>query len=96
MLFTIQAYLEDYISHRTYQDTDGYAVSLANLYFHQRKSCSDDILLRRIGRIGTVFFKNNNIADRPAFEKSLLTHLDKRFKKTLVARHQRISRRSRK
>ena len=55
MLFTIQAYLEDYISHRTYQDTDGYAVSLANLYFHQRKSCSDDILLRRIGRIGTVF-----------------------------------------
>ena len=83
MLFTIQAYLEDYLSNRRLQDTDGYAVSLANLYFHQRRTSSNESLLRRMRKINTVLFENNNIPSRSNFEKNLLIRLDNKFKKKL-------------
>ena len=47
MLFTIQGYLQDYLSKRNLADSDGYAVQLANLYFHHRSSMDDVQFLRR-------------------------------------------------
>ena len=84
MLFTIQAYLEDYFSHRNLRDPDGYAVLLANFYFHRRSALSDVDFLRQMRRIKTVFFENNSIGGRPEFERSLLERLDKRFKKKVT------------
>ncbi len=81
MLFSIQAYIEDYIILRNLRDTDGYAVQVASLYFHNRASLGDPELLRRIRRIRTVFFSNNSIAHRAEFEKLMLKHLDRKFKK---------------
>jgi hypothetical protein len=83
MLFTIQAYLEDYLNKRNLIDPDGYAVRLANLYFYQRSRMETPQFLRKVGRIRTVIFANNGIQDRAEFEKMLIDRLDKQFKKKL-------------
>lgn len=83
MLFAIQAYLEDYLNKRNLVDSDGYAVHLANLYFHQRSQSDIDSFLRRAMRIKTVMFANYKIRDRSEFERSLVRRLDQRFKKKL-------------
>jgi hypothetical protein len=85
MLFTIQAHLEDYLNKRNLADSDGYAVQLANLYFHHRPNMDTDVFLRKVRRIRTVFFANNGIRDRAQFEKALVDRLDRRFKKKLDA-----------
>ena len=82
MLFAIQAYIEDFISRRNFNDSDGYAVHVSNLYFHKRLSLETKVFLRRMRRIRTVFFENNKIDNRAEFEQVLLERLDKKFKKT--------------
>jgi len=81
MLFTIQGYLQDYLSKRNLADSDGYAVQLANLYFYHRSSMDDVQFLRRVRRIRTVLFVNNGIGNRVEFERTLVRWLDGRFKK---------------
>ena len=83
MLFTIQTYLEEYFSKRNMADSDGYAVSLANLYFYQRSTTEDTLFLSKVGHIKTVFFVNNGIRGRKDFEQSLIRHLDYKYKKKL-------------
>jgi len=83
MLFTIQAYLEDYLNKRNLLDSDGYAVRLANLYFHHRPIMDIDVFLQKVRRIRTVIFANNGIGNRAEFEKALVDRLDRQFKKKL-------------
>jgi len=85
MLFTIQAYLEDYLSKRNLVDSDGYAVRLANLYFYQRSSKDIPQFLRSVRRIKTVLFANNGIGNRAEFERSLVRRLDNNFQKKKAA-----------
>jgi len=85
MLFTVQTYLEDYLRRRNINDADGYGVRLANLYFHSRSEMDTDEFLRKVRRIKTVVFVNNDIEDRAEFEKSLIGLLDKQFKKKLLS-----------
>ena len=80
MLFTIQAYLEDYLNKQNLVDTDGYAVHLANLYFYYRSTMDVTAFLRKVRRIRTVIFVNSD-RDRAEFEKVLVDRLDRRFKK---------------
>jgi hypothetical protein len=83
MLFTIQAYLEEYFSKRNLVDSDGYAVRLANLYFYRRSSMDASQFLRKVKRIRTVLFVNNGIMNRAEFERMLISRLDSQFKKKL-------------
>lgn len=83
MLFSIQSFLEDYFAGRNWRDSDGYAVNLANVYFHQRSSSSSASVLKGFGQIRTVFFENNDAGSRREFEKEILKRLDNRFKKKL-------------
>ncbi len=79
MLFTIQAYVEDYLNRRNLADSDGYAVRLANLYFHSRGSLSDSQLQSKAHRIRTVVFVNNSVSDRSGFESALIDRLNAQF-----------------
>ncbi len=81
MLFTIQTYLEEYLSNRNMADSDGYAVRLANLYFYYRSNTEDALFLNKVRHIRTIFFLNNGIKERKDFEQSLIRRLDNRFKK---------------
>ena len=83
MLFTIQAFLEDFLSRRRLIDSDGYAVRLANLYYYKRPTLNDDLFYKKAHTIGTTLFVNNGISDRASFERKLIGRLDHRFKKKL-------------
>jgi hypothetical protein len=83
MLFTIQTYLEEYLSKRNMVDSDGYTVRLANLYFYYRSNTEDALFFSKVGHIRTVLFLNNGIEDRKDFEQSLIRRLDNKFKKKL-------------
>jgi len=83
MLFTIQAYLEEYINNRNLTDSDGYAVRLANLYFYHRSTMDTAAFLRKVKRIRTVIFASNRIRNRAEFEKTLVDRLDRQFKKKM-------------
>ena len=85
MLFTIQTYLEEYLSKRNMVDSDGYTVRLANLYFYHRSSTEDALFFSKVARIRTVLFLNNGIENRKDFELSLIRRLDNKFKKKLGA-----------
>lgn len=85
MLFTVQTYLEEYLSKRNMVDSDGYAVRLANLYFYYRSKTEDALFLSKLRRIRTVLFLNNNIENRKEFEQSLIRRLDNKFKKKLCS-----------
>ena len=83
MLFTIQAYLEDYLSRRNLVDSDGYAVRLANLYYHKRSSMDACAILNAAGRIRTTFYMNNDLGNRFDFEQDLMARLDRRYQTSL-------------
>ena len=85
MLFTIQAYIEDYLRRRSLTDPDGYAVKVANLYFNQRSTTSLADFLAALHRVRTLLFLNSGIDDRPAFESQFLSRLDAQFKKKVSA-----------
>ena len=84
MLFIIQAYLEDFLKKRNIIDSDGYAVHVANIYFHHRSDMDETAFLRKVRGIKTVIFVNNGIKNRAEFEKSLIDRLDRQFKKKLI------------
>ncbi len=83
MLYSIQAYLEDYFNRRNLAVSDTYAVQLAKLYFHERAVMTPEDFQRRMRRVRTIFFQNNDIDNRAEFEKQLLERLDSQFKKKL-------------
>jgi len=85
MLFTIQTYLEEYLSKRHLVDSDGYAIKLANLYFYRRSDGDTAQFLRKVSRIKTVMFVNAGITNRAEFERALVGRLDNQFKKKLTA-----------
>lgn len=81
MIFTIQAYLEDYFDRCGLHDKDQYAVRLANLYDRERHSKDAASFLSSMRRVRTVFYRRNAHTQRARFERKLLTLLDTRFKK---------------
>jgi hypothetical protein len=81
MVFSIQRFLEDYFQRRRLEDADQYAVSIANLYDQSRAKKNDRQFLAAMRRVRTIFFRSNSTLNRAQFEKSLLGHLDNRFKK---------------
>ena len=85
MLFSIQGYIQDSFNKRGFQDDDGYAVKIANFYFHNRKKCSDDEIVNKIHRLRTNFFLINDITNRKDFESKLISKLDKLFLVSLAA-----------
>ncbi len=83
MLFTIQTYLEEYLSKRNMVDSDGYAIRLANLYYYYRSNTEDALFFSKVGHIKTVLFLNNSIENRKEFEQSLIRRLDNKYKRKL-------------
>jgi hypothetical protein len=81
MLFTIQAFVEDYLKRRNINDADGYALHVANMYYHHRASLDKAKFLRKLRAIKTLLFTINPIENRTAFEDELLGRLDNLFKK---------------
>jgi len=84
MIFSLQRFVEDYLQQRGLRDVDQYAVKFANLYNRERRKKPDKSFLQAIHRIRTVFYRNNSQLDRVGFEKSLVSILDKQFKKKLT------------
>jgi hypothetical protein len=82
MIFSIQRYVEDYLSRRGIDDLDQYAVRVANLYDTSRDEVSKDDFLSRMRKVRTVLFGNNTSLDRPEFESALLGRLDQNFRKS--------------
>jgi hypothetical protein len=83
MVFSVQRFIEDYLNRRSINDTDQYAVAVANLYDQSRSSLSQEEFLLRMRRIRTSLFRRNRALDRPGFETTLLRRLDAKFKKKL-------------
>ena len=81
MIFSVQRYLEDHFDRRGLSDVDQYAIRLANAFEEISGSATKDDLVRRIGRIRTVFFRRNQGIDRKQFEKQLAASLFSGFKK---------------
>ncbi len=81
MVFSIQRFVEDYFSRRTWEDPDQFAVTVANLYVLKRWSAGEAGFLSAIARARTVFFKRNGIRNRREFERLLLKELDRKFLK---------------
>ncbi len=81
MIFSIQHYLEDYFHQRNLDDVDQYAVKLANLYALRRKAMAERDFLKAMGRLRTVFYRNNSHLDRASAERGMLLSLDRKFKK---------------
>jgi hypothetical protein len=81
MIFAIQTYIEDFFNSRGLDDSDQYSVALAKLYDLHRQSKSDTEFLGAMKRVRTVFYKRNELADRNAFDRKMLTRLDAKFKK---------------
>ena len=75
-LFSIQSDIEDYLASRCLDDLDGYAVKLANLYFHERANMEFDEFVGRAGRIRSLLFERNRIKDRAGFARQLVGRLD--------------------
>jgi len=81
MIFSIQRYVEDYLSRRGIDDLDQYAVRIANLYDTSRDEVSTDDFLSRMRKLRTVLFRNNTSLHRPEFESALLARLDQMFRR---------------
>jgi hypothetical protein len=81
VLFSIQIYIEEYLNKRNLIDSDGYAVHLANIYYHHNSNVNNNLLSSKVSRIKTVFFLNNNISNRKDFEYGLIQYLGKKIKK---------------
>lgn len=85
MLLTIQAFVEDFINSRGWEDTDGYGVQLSRMYFYSRRALDEQTFLTKMHRVRTIFFARNGISERAIFEQKLLRRLDSKFKKKLWA-----------
>lgn len=81
MIFSIQAYLENYFDRRGLTDIDQYSVSISKLYDSSRHAVTETAFLAEMKRLRTSFYKRNNHLQRDTFERRLLTLLDKKFKK---------------
>jgi hypothetical protein len=81
MIFSIQRDLEDHFNRCGLTDPDQYAVAVAKLYDRKRRGKTPDTFLSSMRTIRTAFFRTNGIAQRPTFERKLLTRLDGKFKK---------------
>jgi hypothetical protein len=91
MIFSIQTYLQDYFHRRGLIDPDQYALSLARLYDRERYDKSTDAFLSHMKKIRTAFYKRNRDTRRDAFERKILSFLDKKFKKKDSSSHLRRS-----
>ncbi|WNG14271.1 hypothetical protein [Cystobacter fuscus] len=81
MIFSIQRFVEDYFSRRSWDDDDQFAVAIANLYASRRWDVRDVEFLVLLGRLRTVFYKRNKIKDKKEFGRVLLCELDRKFLK---------------
>ncbi|EKE05532.1 MAG: hypothetical protein ACD_19C00230G0001 [uncultured bacterium] len=83
MLFSIQAYIEEYLASKNITDTDGYAVKLANLYYFNRLNYDNLNFTNKVNRIHSLIFYSNSISDRRAFIQILVNRVDYFFKASL-------------
>ena len=74
-VFSIQRFVEDYLVRLGLENTDQYAVSLANLYEDRRCGYQYDAFLERVSRIKTVMFRNNKDVIRKNVESKLVCRL---------------------
>jgi hypothetical protein len=81
MIFSVQRFVEDYFSRRSWDDSDQFAVAIANLYVSKRYKTSEVGFSAALGRIRTVFYKRNGIKDKKDFGRVLLRELDRKFLK---------------
>jgi hypothetical protein len=81
MIFSVQRFVEDYISNRGFNDPDQYSIALATTYSHSRPAKSEASFLTVMKKIRTAFFRANPGISRTEFERAILTRLDSRFKK---------------
>ncbi len=81
MIYSLQAYIEDYLSRRNIQDDDGYAIRLTVMFYRFRSQMSDENFISKIHRIHTTLFKNNRI-NRLDFELTILKRIDANINKT--------------
>jgi hypothetical protein len=79
MIFSVQRFLEDHFARRGMEDSDQYAVKLANVYARDRGSVSNHDLRSRLRRIRTVFYSRNRHVDRAKLEADILHRLANRF-----------------
>jgi len=93
MIYSIQTYLENYFDQCGLRDVDQYAVGLATLYDGQRRGRTPGAFLDAMRRIRTGFYKRNSQMQRPAFERRILSLLDRKFKKKVCSSSQTPSRR---
>src|SRR5579863_7114662 len=91
MIFAIQTYIENFFNRRGFDDPDQYSVALAKLYDLHRQSKSDLEFLGAMRRVRTVFYKRNEVTDRNAFDRRMLTLLDAKFKKKIYCSSPRQS-----
>jgi hypothetical protein len=81
MIFSVQRFLEDYLTGRGYNDPDQYSIALATAYSRNRAGRTDASFLGVMRKLRTSFFRANPDLSRPEFERSILSRLDGRFKK---------------
>jgi len=81
MIFSLQRFIEDHFERGALRDVDQYAVKVANVYDKERWKKANKPFLEAVHRIRTIFFKNNSQLDRRGFESSLVSLLNRRFKK---------------
>src|SRR5581483_1876390 len=79
MIFTIQRLIEDYFGKRNLDDSDLYAVRLANQLASNHGTESPDQLQVRLARVRTNFYKRNSSIERAPFIRALVKLLDRKF-----------------
>ena len=79
MIFTIQRSIEDYFSQRNLDDSDSYAVRLANQFASYSGIESPDQLHVRLARLRTNFYKCNSAIERAPFIRALVKFLGQKF-----------------
>lgn len=80
MLFSIQVFIENYLSRRGIIDSDGFSVKLAHLFFYKREVYStEQAFLKKARRINSTVFVANPSAKDILVE--LVRQLDQRFQK---------------
>jgi hypothetical protein len=91
MIFEIQRFLENYFHRCGFSDTDQYAVNLATLYDRKRHVKTGPFFLAAMKQLRTTFYRKNEQIRREAFEKKILSLLDREFKKKEYSSSQKQS-----
>jgi hypothetical protein len=91
MIFSVQRSIEDYFDQRGLPDNDQFAVKLANLYATGQRS-SRTVLLSRMARVRTIFFRTNRSVNKTQVLSDLLELLDRRFAQKKTPRTRRLRR----